>query len=225
MTGRPLSLEEERRLEDLLPWYVNGSLNDEDSAWLQNQFALRPALKQRLEREWALRRTVRDTAQWPAPDIGIERLMNRLQLDAQVGPGSRSGSRQPSARPPLWARWLQVISTPPVAGAMAVAVVAPAGVIAWEIAAPLTEPEAQGLRSIGVSEARTLRISFKPEATEAQIRAALVATGARIVGGPTQLGEYWVTSGSVSIDEIRNALAQSQITASMEVDKAGPRGR
>jgi hypothetical protein len=216
-----LSLEEEGRLEDLLPWYVNGTLSAEDSAWVEDQLESRPALTQRLEREWALRRTVRTTAQWPAPDIGMERLMTRLQLDAQVG----SGSRRQSARPPVWARWLQVISTPPVAGAMAVAVLAQAGVIAWEIAAPQKEPDVQGLRSIGVTEARTLRISFKPEATEAQIRAALVAAGARIVGGPTQLGEYWVASGSVSLDEIRSALAQSQITASMEVDKTGPRGR
>jgi hypothetical protein len=52
-----------------------------------------------------------------------------------------------------------------------------------------------------------------------------MGAGARIVGGPTQLGEYWVASGSTSLEEIRRALQRAQITASMDIDTAGPRGR
>jgi len=74
-------------------------------------------------------------------------------------------------------------------------------------------------------EARTLRVVFAPAATESQLRTALTSVGARIVGGPTQLGEYWLASSSASIDEVKTSLIRSGLTTSIEVDVVGPHGR
>jgi anti-sigma factor RsiW len=217
----PLSPQDEQLLEERLPWYVNGSLDAKARAWVDAQLAQRPELQQRLQRERALQRTVQSAARMPAPDVGLDRLMTRVELDTKIGPGT-SVRR---AQVPPWARWLRVLSTPPVAGAMAVALVAQAGALAWLASTQVGSDGSGDMRSIGVTEARTLRVSFRPDASEAQIRAALMGAGARIVGGPTQLGEYWVASGSTSLEEIRRALQRAQITASMDIDTAGPRGR
>ncbi len=221
MNPQAMSEEDEHLLEARLPWYVNGTLDDEARAWVDEQLARRPALQQRLQREWALQKSVGAAAQWPAPDIGLDRLMTRLQSEGEWG----SGSRKRLAGLPSWAQWLRMIGTPPVAGALAASVLAQAGVIAWLASHPDVDAGQAGLRSIGVTEMRTLRVSFKPEASETQIRAALVAAGARIVGGPTQLGEYWVASGSSSLEELRTVLLNSRVTASIDIDTAGPRGR
>jgi outer membrane lipopolysaccharide assembly protein LptE/RlpB len=76
-----------------------------------------------------------------------------------------------------------------------------------------------------VLEARTLRVAFAPSTTELQLRKALTRAGARIVGGPTQLGEYWLASSSVSLDEIKASLIRSGVAQSITVDLAGPRER
>jgi hypothetical protein len=221
VTTSPLSAQDEQLLEERLPWYVNGTLDPVARAWVEDQLAQRPELQVRLQREWALQHTVRATAVLAAPDIGLDRLMTRVELDAEIGPDARV--RCP--RVPPWARWLRVLSTPPIAGAMALALVAQAGALVWLTAAHVHDDESVGMRSFGVTQARTLRVSFRPDASEAQIRAALMGAGARIVGGPTQLGEYWVASGSTSLEEIRTALQRAQVTASMDIDTAGPRGR
>lgn len=74
-------------------------------------------------------------------------------------------------------------------------------------------------------EARTLRVVFVPSATEVQVRTALTGVGARIVGGPTQFGEYWLASSSASLDEIKAHLIRSGLTLSVEVDVVGPHGK
>jgi hypothetical protein len=221
VTTAPLTAQDEQLLEERLPWYVNGTLDPQARAWVDDQLARHPELQVRLQREWALQRTVQATAMLAAPDVGLDRLMTRVELDAEIGPDARVRR----SRVPPWARWLRVLSTPPIAGAMAVALVAQAGALVWLAAAQVHDDESVGMRSFGVTEARTLRVSFRPDASEARIRAALMGAGARIVGGPTQLGEYWVASGSTSLEEIRTALQRAQVTASMDIDTAGPRGR
>ena len=71
----------------------------------------------------------------------------------------------------------------------------------------------------------TLRIRFKAEASEAQVRNLLVGTGARFIGGPTQLGDYWVASNFRSLDEMMASLQQSGLVPSMKVDFSGPQGQ
>jgi hypothetical protein len=60
--------------------------------------------------------------------------------------------------------------------------------------------------------------------TEAQVRGVLTAAGARIVGGPTQLGEYWIASDLLPADKVRSVLMESQLVQSMEDDRRGPPG-
>jgi hypothetical protein len=221
LTHPDVSIADELLLEERLPWYVNGTLDSESRKWVETLLETHPELQARLQRELTLKRTTLDVATAPETDLGLDRLMARIRADGEI-PSATSSTNlgSASARP-----WLSALYRPSLAGALAVCVVAQTGIIAWLLAVGPSDESGGGFRSLGVNELRTLRVSFRPQASESAIRAALVSSGARIVGGPTQLGEYWIASGSVSLEEMRSSLVRAQVTASMTVDFAGPRGR
>jgi hypothetical protein len=108
---------------------------------------------------------------------------------------------------------------------MAAVVSVQASAFAQALTATRCDARPQPPCSAVVLEARTLRVAFAPSTTELQLRKALTRAGARIVGGPTQLGEYWLASSSVSLDEIKASLIRSGVAQSITVDLAGPRER
>jgi anti-sigma factor RsiW len=221
LTHPEVSIADELLLEERLPWYVNGTLDSESRKWVEALLDAHPELRARLQRELTLKRTTLDVAAAPETDLGLDRLMARIRAENETPsatsfkPGGFAAAR----------RWLSTLCRPPLAGALVACIGAQTCIIAWLLAASPSDDRGGGFRSLGVSELRTLRVSFRPDASESAIRAALVSSGARIVGGPTQLGEYWIASGSVSLEEMRVLLARAQVTASMTVDFAGPRGR
>ncbi len=223
MSIEPLTAQAAQLLEERLPWYVNGTLPEAERAWVEQLLATSPAAAQRLQREQALLRAVPEMLQPAAQDVGLDRLM--AQVRQQSHPAAAATQRPPS-RASWWQRasaGLQsLLAGPAWATGLAAVVVVQSGVMGW---LALSDAPDSGFRSIGVTEVRTLRVSFKPAFSEAQIRAALVRASARIVGGPTQVGEYWVASDLLSLDEIRASLSQSGVVATMETDLAGPRGQ
>jgi hypothetical protein len=117
----------------------------------------------------------------------------------------------------------QWLTRPQWAVAVVSIVVVQAGLIAWQ-ALPRSDEGGQ-IKSTPVVQALTLRVSFVPTASEREIRAALTGARARIVGGPTQLGEYWIASNALDLDELKAALLKSGVVDKLEVDHAGPRGQ
>jgi hypothetical protein len=223
MTGSPLSAEEARRLHELLPWYLNGSLSAESRQWVDALLLRSAAAAQMLQVEQNLARSIPSMLA-PAPEnIGLSQLMARVRAEGR--PAQPTTQRAKPPRQKGWlAPWLDWLTHPHVALAMCLLVVAQFGVIGWLGSTPVTDARDVDARSMGVTELRTLRVTFKKEASQKAIQAALVGVGARIVGGPTILGEYWVASSSASLAEIRTALAKSGLVASMEDDPVGPRG-
>jgi anti-sigma factor RsiW len=221
-TPPTLSAAADQRLNDLLPWYINGTLEPDQRAWIDQMIATHPAANAALEREKNLSMACA-TMLVPvvAQDVGLARLRSRIKADAANAPTPSVGSRQSSFLTSV----LQWLTKPQFAAAMGVLVVAQAGSIAWLVSAPDHSEGISHTRSVGVVQVHTLRVSFRAGASEAEIRTALVGAAARIVGGPTQIGEYWVASDLTSLDEIRAALLKSNVVVSIEVDLAGPRGQ
>jgi hypothetical protein len=217
-----LSAADEQRLNELLPWYVNGTLDDDAKGWVENIVANSKAAAAALAREKNLS-TASESMLLPviAQDLGLAQLRARIKVEAR----GASPARAPADETPLWNRVLQWLARPQWAMAMMALVVVQAGTIGWLTSNTDHDNADSATRSVGVAQVHTLRVSFRPGASEVEIRAALVNAAARIVGGPTQMGEYWVASDLTSLDEIRAALLKSNIVASMEVDLAGPRGQ
>ena len=225
MSTAILEAADEQRLLALLPWYCNGTLATEERRWLEACVARSERAASLLAREQALAASV--VAQLaPAPeDIGLAQTLSRLR--AQQAPARRDhavGAQAASAWSGLGARlasWMDVLVRPRVAGAMAMVLLVQLGVLGWLLERPQAAMER--VRSLPVQELRTLRVSFVKGITEEQIRVALVAAGAHIVGGPSQVGEYWLASSMVSVEEMRAALEKSGVLANAEPDTVGPR--
>jgi hypothetical protein len=226
---RVLDQAERERLLDNLPWFLNDSLSAVEKAWTERAIAESPWAAEMVEREHSLVQSI--AAPEPASgDLGLHALMERVRVDppspANVAPavGQRAPPR-PTSPDTRWggiAALLSFLAQPRIATAMAVVVVLQTGVIGWLVDDGARQDSR--MRSTPVTEIRTLRVTIATGTTEAQLRAALQTAGARIVGGPNQLGEYWLASEMRSLDEVRASLQASGLVTSTEIDLAGPRG-
>lgn len=208
-----LNAADRQRFLQALPWHLNGTLDAPERAWVEDTLRRSPWAEQALARERVLLQSI--AAPQPADaELGLQALLSRVR------PAQRAAA--PAAAAP-WVRtawaWL---ATPQLGAALAAVVLAQALLIGWMASAP---PADLGTRSTPVTEVRTLRVVFVPEATEAQLRGALRSAGARVVGGPTAFGEYWLASDQLSLDEMKTLLQASGLTRSIDVDLAGPRGQ
>jgi hypothetical protein len=71
------------------------------------------------------------------------------------------------------------------------------------------------VRGAPASIVPALEVRFRQSATEQELRALLSQAGARIVDGPDQLGDYVVVPRSATLDELREALKQSDLVTSL----------
>lgn len=202
------------RFDELLPFYVNGTLDDSDRAWVDTY--LRDHPKSAAELQWY--RTLQDTMQRDTPavaaEVGLDRVMARIR-------GERTATRAPAkpAEPSLGERvrgWLaalapQPLLRPALAGALAVVVVQ--GIVIANLATPDDSSELRAVKATAVDPGPFLKVNFKADAREADIRMLLVEINGSLAGGPGQLGDWYVR-----IPEARIAAAAAQVKASPIVD-------
>jgi hypothetical protein len=226
--------DERQRFMANLPWWLNRTLDVAESAWMEAAVQRWPWAAQAAERE---RRLVSSLAA-PEPadaELGLQALLAQVRGEGRISapapaptptptPAPRSSHRAAPAAQPGWLQaWLGWLSGPRLGPALALVVLLQAGVIA--LVRSGAEDEGAGMRSSPVTELRTLRVTPAPGVTEAQWRAALLNAGARVVGGPTQLGEYWLASDIRSLAEMQAQLQAAGVTTQIVIDTEGPRGR
>jgi anti-sigma factor RsiW len=163
----------------LLAWYAAGTLAPGDRAEVERLLAASPAARAELEWLRALKRDLPETLAMPAGDLGQARLMQRIALE-RAGPKAAELARR--AERPRWQL--------PAFALAAAMLVAQAGVIGFLLhdrdasLAPLAGPPA--------AAGDLLQVTFRPDATERDIRALLGSVQAELVGGPGALGVYTV---------------------------------
>ncbi|HVQ03023.1 MAG TPA: hypothetical protein VMT14_05870 [Burkholderiaceae bacterium] len=203
------------RFDELLPFYVNGTLEESDRAWVDEYLREHP--KSAAELQWY--RTLQDTMQRDAPavsaEVGLDKVMARIR-------GERAPARAAAKpiEPSLGERvrgWLaalapQPLLRPALAGALAVVVVQ--GVVIANLASSGDDSsEIRATRPTVVEAGPFLKVNFKADAREADIRMLLVEINGSLAGGPGQLGDWYVR-----IPEARIAAAADQVKASPIVD-------
>lgn len=168
-----------------LPYYVNGTLSEEDRAavaeWLESDADLRAeadalaALRARMQEEEVV-----------SPGLaGRDRLLATLD---RVEPANLS--RQP--------RWLQI------AAALLAAVILVQGFFL------VGQSDDPGGFQLAGGDAAAVTVAFRADGTEAEIRAALLDAGFVIVDGPSALGLY----GLAPLDGVDLEAAVESLTAS-----------
>lgn len=173
------------RFDELLPWYVNGSLGSDDRAVVEQYLAEHPQAHAELDWYRSLQRRVQDAAPAVPETIGLDRVL------ARIG----------SERPTLAARagtfltaFFGTLGMRPASAFAGLAIIAvQAGFIVSLLGRPHEdEAEMRALRATATDERPMLKINFAPDAREAEVRHALMAVHGRLAGGPGQLGDYFV---------------------------------
>jgi anti-sigma-K factor RskA len=186
--------------EELLPWYATGQLDAADRALVERHLLSCGNCREQL----AVERRLIDEFQAMAPEVesGWARLRGRIDTPARVA----RPPRRPFAE--LWA-----FLTRPAVAAIAVAQLAFV-VIAGGALLSLSRPAYHVLGSAPVPADANVIVIFDADTTEGEMRGALGAAGASIVGGPTSADAYLL---HVAPAGRQNSLARLQADANVQL--------
>lgn len=199
----PFESDEHQAVHKLLPWHVNDTLDAAETARVLAHLAECPRCRDDVA--WQARLRSQDPVD-ARDDAAVERgwasMRQRLQ-PAQPAPETAAPAQRPRAAGPM-TRWLQL-----AVGLEAALVVVLA--VAWFGAAPRDESfRALGSALPAPAGANAL-VVFRPEASEAEIRSALRASGARLVGGPTVTDAYLLRLASPSPEMLSRLRAERAV--------------
>lgn len=191
----PLDSDEHRIAQALLPWFVNGTLGAAEASQMTSHLAQCGRCQADAVAQAALRAVVVDAEPRGNVDRDWTSLRSRLDADPVAPPRRAAATTRP-----WWKHGLQ-LAVALQAGVMLVLAFALIGI------SSRTEP----YRALGAvpasAEANALAV-FRADASEKQMREALRAASARIVGGPTVTDAYLLRLGDPGPDALARLRAQ-----------------
>jgi hypothetical protein len=206
------------RFDELLPFYVNGTIGAEDRAWIDSYLRQQPLAENELQWLRAVQTTVQAEAVPASAEVGLERVMQRIHADRRAAaPADEHRLRD----------WFTRLLSPPVlrpmlAGAMAV--VALQAVVITSLMNP--GDDTSPVRTVppgGVAEhGAYVKVNFKPDAREADIRMLMIDVQASLASGPGQLGDYYLRVQESQLAAVTARLGVSEIVDSVAVVDALP---
>jgi len=170
----PIDSDAHRRAQELLPWWVNGTLDDFETAQTRDHLARCTVCQE----DAAALEAMRDipVASSPREDVDLGWAALKRRLDAP-----KDAPRVGALLRPGWRDALKAMV------AIQAAVIVGLALALWWQRPPLEPYRALG--AAPESKANAIAV-FRSDATQAQTSAALRVARARIVGGPTATDAY-----------------------------------
>lgn len=167
----------ERAALELLPWFVNGTLEGEERETVQSALRSSITVRREHERLCRLQAVVKgDDAELAATDRGFERLMARIAADEAAGAPRTAASARTMRRWPL---------------AQAAAVLAlVSGVVWWLGRQDVVAPAGYETLTREAQRVPQLRLAFAPDVGDAERQALLAEFGLAQAAPPTPEGLY-----------------------------------
>jgi hypothetical protein len=192
--------------EELLPWYASGQLDQADRAKVDAHLSSCAYCRQQL----ALERQLIDEFQAITPEVesGWARLRNRIEAPMPVKVAGPTG---PGMLAEIWA-----FLTRPAVAALATAQLAFL-IVAGGVLLSLSQPAYHVLGSAPAPSSANIIVMFRADATELDLRNALDAAHASIVGGPTPANAYLL-----HVAPARRTAALAKLQADDNVQLAQP---
>jgi hypothetical protein len=171
-----------RRFGEDLFWYVNGTLDPAERAFVERYLAEHTEARQELENWQTLQVGLRAAAAHRPAAAGLDGFLRNLPQHSQ-NPGAGAVERI--------AQWLRALAARPALATAFALVLVQAGIIAGLLArqpAEVTQTLEDTIktRSLGASAAPLLKVKFKPSATVGDIDALFDDVDASVVDGPIE---------------------------------------
>ena len=210
--------EHDADLVALLPWFVNGTLGEEEARRVEALLARSPQARAEVALWTAMQRSARDSHETEVPaELGWRRL--RREIRRQAGEGDAGHE---SAAP----RWRRMLGT---AAALVVCIQA---VLLWQAydrpgpGITLLEGGRTLEESPGTPAGLDLQVRFRDAAAWQEVALLLNSLDAQILHGPTALGLVTIrlapgAAGAASVDERLGRLQQSPLVE--HVQRLAPR--
>jgi anti-sigma factor RsiW len=199
MSGRILSFAKSphQKVQELLPWFLNGTLEADDVAQVEEHLQSCPACRSELECLQVLRSTYVDTELAPDAEAALARLRPRLEESAPASRPRRTGERS-RARPAQIPSWLGLALAAQFALILG---------LGWKVLQPDAALEYRALSSAATAEhaAGSLVVVFNPTASQREVARILHRSGGRIVDGPTESNGFVL---AVASGNLKDALTR-----------------
>ena len=195
---------------DLLPWYVNGTLEGEELERLEVHLRSCDACRAEEAQQRRLAHVLRTSEELAfSPQRAFERLSARLDAEAVLprrGPAGRlRHAFQGLASPVRWALVAQLVL-----------IVALAAALVRDVRQPLEFHTLSTVVETRPAAAPRLRVVFGAAAVEADIRALLVASGLEVIAGPSRFGVYTLELDGADVDAVLDRLRSSGLVVFVE---------
>jgi anti-sigma-K factor RskA len=215
VSGRvlPFDLPNHKVADVLLPWFVNGTLEKDEVAFVEQHLS-QCALCQR---EVAWLRDLRAACVDGEAAGGASTVFGKLrrQLDERRAPREESTIRGSWTRAPRWSRWAMAVELAAIVG-LAVALLPGADIPALY--------RTLGAQNSAAQPKGALVVVFDPTATEAELRRILRRAEARVVDGPTQANAYILEVAAQRRKQTLQALrAEPAVTLVEQLDSGESR--
>lgn len=210
----------DERLEELLPFYVNGTLGSAEREQVESWLQAHPEAQ--AEAQWlrSLQAKVREDVPPVSAEVGLERALQRIRTEGPAPQGARHAA-QPGFGEKLrgWLASLvpQAVLRPALAGAVALVAVQGVAIVQLMERNEDASTELRALRGSVVEQGPYLKLNFKADAREADIRLLLVNIHGSLAAGPGQLGDYYVRVPAQQIDAITAQLKSDPIVEGLQV--------
>jgi anti-sigma factor RsiW len=214
------------RFDELLPFYVNGTLPEADRAWVDGYLREHPNAGAELNWHRSLQSRLREDVPAVSSEVGLERAMRRIRSNGPVPQGVR-GAAGPSLLERLRDWFASVVPQPVLrpafAGALAVVALQTAVIVGMVMEPDDDTSELRAIQQASVAdEGPYLKVNFDADAREADIRLLLVEVNGSLAAGPGQLGDYYVRVPAERLAAITDRLKASEIVDGVAVVDALP---
>jgi hypothetical protein len=205
------------RFTELLPWYVNGRIAPEDRAWVDAHLRTHPEAASELRWYQSLHGRIRENEPAVSDEIGLDRALAKIRAETRT-----QTVRRVQQAPSFMERvreWLAEFGMTP-AMAAAAAIIAVQGVVILNMARTTAEDDPYGPRTIKtapITDQQLLKVNFRPDAKEADIRLLLVEINGDLVRGPGQLGDYYLNVPKGQLDKASAKLKVAEIVEAVAV--------
>lgn len=171
------------RFDELLPWYVNGSIGAEDRAFVDQYLAEHPEARSELDWYQSLSQRMQENVPAVPATIGLAKAMTLIRGD------------RPSLVERVSGFFGSVLGMRPAIALAGLAIFAVQGGVILNLmnAAQDDASELRSLRASVSHDRPMLKLNFAPDAKESEIRLLLMSVRGELAGGPGQLGDYYVT--------------------------------